>query len=540
MSILFTIGAFLVVFSILVLAHEFGHFIVAKRAGVKVEEFGFGLPPRIWGKRKGETLYSINAIPFGGFVRLLGEGDDGSKKKAGKDASRSFAAQSRRTQAKILVAGVTMNIILAWAIISVGFMVGMEPMLGPNDVLTAVDDGRIVLENGAAVKEVVIGSLAEKAGFKVGDSVVAIDGNEVNMPEQIVNALAGFSGKYTVSSDNGLREIVVTSEEALGAKEFGLKFYDAVSFPRLKIYSVETGSLAYQSGLRGGDVVLSVDGKGVYSTDGGLKSGTYEVYRDGEIIDIYIDFGAANKVIISGFGGSDLPAEKAGILPGDIIVAVDGKFVSSPEEVIKYVAGINDARAVSFAIDRHGKMMYFDIQSVNGKVGVYLSRLVSGVSPGVGAGVSAYITDQYTSVLEIEDQKYPIYSAPFYALAETYRLTETTFSMFGDFISGLVSSGEVPENVAGPVGIAQMSGSFAREGLIPLLRFIAILSISLAVVNILPFPALDGGKLLFIFVEFLFGKKIPTKFENYIHLVGYSLILLLIIAVTYRDILRII
>ena len=110
--------------------------------------------------------------------------------------------------------------------------------------------------------------------------------------------------------------------------------------------------------------------------------------------------------------------------------------------------------------------------------------------------------------------------------------------LFGDFVKSFVASGEIPDTVAGPVGIAQMAGDFAREGIMPFIRFIALLSISLAVINILPFPGLDGGKLIFLLIEFLAGRKVPPKYENYIHVFGYLLLLLLAVAVTYKDILR--
>ena len=113
MEILLTIVVFILIFSFLILIHEFGHFTAAKRAGVKVEEFGFGLPPRIFGVKKGETLYSINWIPFGGFVRMLGE--DSSSKKA-RNSKRSFVNQPLRTQAWIVSAGVVMNLLFFWKI----------------------------------------------------------------------------------------------------------------------------------------------------------------------------------------------------------------------------------------------------------------------------------------------------------------------------------------------------------------------------------------------------------------------------------------
>src|SRR3989338_4813375 len=111
MHTLLTILAFLVIFSLLILIHEYGHFFVAKRKGIKIEEFGFGLAPRIWGKKYGETLYSLNWIPFGGFVRMLGE--DARDKKALKNG-RSFMRKSKWARTQVVCAGVAMNFLLSW------------------------------------------------------------------------------------------------------------------------------------------------------------------------------------------------------------------------------------------------------------------------------------------------------------------------------------------------------------------------------------------------------------------------------------------
>ncbi|MBT3864422.1 RIP metalloprotease RseP [Candidatus Peregrinibacteria bacterium] len=462
MSVLFTIGAFLIVFSILVLAHEFGHFIVAKRNGIKVEEFGFGLPPRLWGKKKGETLYSINAIPFGGFVRMLGE--DPAK---GKKNKRSYSNQSKRVQVKVLSAGVAMNFLLAWVLITVGFIVGMEPMLGPDDVFPAVDDGRIILE------EVEEAEMVESQNY---------------MP-----------------------------------------------FPRVKVY--EVGDVL--GGLRQGDVIISVDGQGIYSLSGykdaleGLSSATYVVYRDGAREEVLLEFPSGGQVIVSDVVDG-APGDLAGLQEGDEILSINGQYMHSPGDVISYIQGHSE-EVLAFSVDRKGGKVFYEIKPEDGQVGIYLSALLGPSGP---KDVTVYSVDQLTAVVEIKDEQYPFYLAPIHAFSETFRLANLTVVLFGDLVSQVFSTGDVPDHVAGPVGIAQMSGTFAREGFIPLMRFIALLSISLAVLNILPFPALDGGKLLFILLEFIIGRKISPKWENYIHLLGYLLILGLIFAITYNDISR--
>src|SRR3989339_635784 len=126
MQILLSILVFLLIFSIVVFVHEFGHFSAAKRAGIKVEEFGFGMPPRIFGKKVGETLYSINWIPFGGFVRLLGE--DVGKSEA-HTSKKSYLNKSIRARTMVALGGIIMNFILAFLLLSFGFMMGIEPLV---------------------------------------------------------------------------------------------------------------------------------------------------------------------------------------------------------------------------------------------------------------------------------------------------------------------------------------------------------------------------------------------------------------------------
>jgi len=118
---------FIVILAALILVHELGHFIAAKRAGVRVDEFGIGFPPRLWQKKIGETVYSVNAFPIGGFVKIFGE-DPNDESMKGKDSARSLTHKKRYVQAWIIGAGVVFNLLFAWLLISVGFMIGL-PLL---------------------------------------------------------------------------------------------------------------------------------------------------------------------------------------------------------------------------------------------------------------------------------------------------------------------------------------------------------------------------------------------------------------------------
>ncbi|MFA4891100.1 MAG: RIP metalloprotease RseP [Candidatus Gracilibacteria bacterium] len=545
MSIFVTVILFIIVFSILVLAHELGHFIAAKRSGIKVEEFGIGFPPRIWGRKKGETLYSINAIPFGGFVKLFGmEGEGPSLPGAAgtKRSLKNFSNRSMRTRAKVMVAGVFMNLVLAWVLLSIGFSFGMQPLLVSDDVFPAVDNGVVVLQEGAVVESVEPGSSASLMGILPGDSIVRFEGDSVVDIEQVDEILANPVGQYVVARGGELFWTNLTQGDydvlvESGGAVLGAAFKEMFYFPRVRIHEVDFESNAYRGGLRSNDVVIAINDTEIYSLPQfrgvieDLDEATITVYRDGVRKDLLIDLDVERRIIVSGVV-KDKPAYNAGLEDGDVIASVNGKFITESSDFVAYVTEHKD-EVLGLSIQRGDEVLFKEVKPEDGKLGVYLSELYSGEY----SGFSVYNVDQFTSVVEIKNEQYPFYTAPFYALSETWRMTKLTSVFFVDFLKQFVQTGEVSENVAGPVGIAKMTGVFAREGLIPLLRFIALLSISLAVLNILPFPALDGGKLLFIFIEFVVGRKVPMKWENYIHLFGYLLIVALIFAVTYRDIL---
>ncbi|MBI4231967.1 RIP metalloprotease RseP [Candidatus Peregrinibacteria bacterium] len=540
MSILITIVAFIVIFSLLILIHEFGHFYMAKRAGIKVEEFGFGLPPRIWGKKKGETIYSINWIPFGGFVRMFGE--DATDPKLLR-SSRSFVAKPMRDRVKVVVAGVMMNFLLAWFLMFVGFTAGMQPLLGPDDVLTSIGEGQVTVDSGLRVRNVEKGSLSEQLGIEPEDVFYSFNGKPIDsfvFAEIADNPV----GNYVIlRGDQSLNVSVSKSQLKDLSKDgkLGVLFYDGASLPRVKIYDLDKNSFAYKAGLRSADVIISVNGQQVFDVEQfeqlvrGVPVLEYKIYRNGLLEDFLVEREEARQVVVSKVL-PDSPAAEAGIIDGDVILSVNGKDMTDSLELITFVSE-NADQNLAYQIERGDKRLFYEIVPEEGKIGVYLSELIN---YSIDPGMSLYNVDLYSSVLEIKDEKYPFYTAWYEAFGETWHLSKLTGEMFVSFVAQLISDGSVPESVAGPVGIAQMTHVFVQEGFIPLLRFVAILSLSLAVINILPFPALDGGRLFFILIEWVIGRRVPQKWEAWIHGLGYILIILLIFAVTYSDIMRLI
>lgn len=357
---IFTALIFFIILSILVLIHELGHFVVARMIGVHVEEFGFGLPPRIWGKKFRNTIYSINWLPIGGFVKLAGE-DEASEslhsRKSPKSLKSYFFARSKKERAAILLAGVTMNFVLA---------VGITTYLLTQGIFERT--GRVHIE------KVIAGAPAQKAGMSAGDILVSVSS----------------SGK--------------------------------------------------------------------------------------------------------------LPKE-----------------LKQPKDLIDFV-NEEKGREVVFAIIRGERQ--FTVTAV--------PRVE--VPPGEGPmGVT---------VSDLEENKYTWVQAPGKALVMDVERAWDMLVAIGSMLWRVVRLQSPGADVAGPIGIAQVTGQAVRFGMKAVLEFMSILSLNLAVLNILPIPALDGGRLLFVFLEKIFGRKIKPAFEQSTHQVGMLVLLVLIALISVNDILR--
>ena len=352
-----TILIFFIVLGVLVLVHEFGHFYVAKKAGMRVDEFGFGFPPRMFGVKSGETIYSINWIPFGGFVKVYGEQGEG------EDDPRSFASNRAFIRAKVIVAGVVMNLLLAAVLLGFGNFLGLR-----------------------------IGLLDDEAGAR-------------DVKIQIIN----------VSSDS--------------------------------------------------------------------------------------------------------PAQMAGINPLDEIIRLEkGNDVISVGEVeevqsfVKKYAG----QELTLVIGRNSHEL--DL------------KLVPRLDPPPGQG------ELGISLVKTGIVSYPWYEAAWRGVRDTGIMTANIAVALVVFFKNLLIDSSQVADVSGPVGIAVLTGQAAGLGFNYLLQFVALLSINLAVLNIMPFPALDGGRLLFIGIEKLKGSPVSKGVENIVNATGFALLIALMIWITVKDV----
>ncbi len=360
-----TILAFLIILSVLVLVHELGHFLVAKKFGIKVEEFGIGFPPRAWGKKIGETVYSVNWLPVGGFVKLYGEDDAGGGKIGGsktedndqktEDIKRAFYARPLWQRMMVVTAGVFMNVILAITLISFLFATQGVPLPTENIVITEVSHN----------------SPAEIAGIRKNDQVIKLNNTEIKDTNKFISETKKYKGQEV----------------------------------------------------------------------------TLLLKRDGQTF--------TTKLI---------------------------PRVNAPKN--------------------------------EGAMGV--------------------------AITNIEVKKYSWIQAPFYGTLEAAKFSWTIVQGLVGMVGDFVLHGTKPQGVAGPIGVAQLTGEAVRAGWFAVLWFMSLLSLNLAVLNILPIPALDGGRFFFMVIEMVTGRKVSPKYEAYAHGVGLVLLLGLMALITVFDVARLI
>ncbi len=493
---------FIFIFSFLILVHELGHFVAAKRAGVKVEEFGFGLPPRIWGVKKGETIYSINWIPFGGFVRMLGEDGDSHDK-------RSFTNQSLWVQTKIVCAGVLMNLLTAFLLLTFGFLIGIEPLLANvDDFYDAIRAGQVEIQPGFI-------------DAKSGEMILKVDGQPINSIE-----------KWDSLSDDAVAT-VSKGKDIFTEKIDKSKF--SPSYMNRLVYFKDENSV-FNGKLLPGDVLLTVDGAQILEEAdllAGIKGKTsfdISYYRPGEgILETNITQSPIYPVISYIEIGS--PAEQIGLMIGDQVKMINEKQILRAENVVEITAE-NTAKSMRYMVIRDGNNLSFEIPlREDGRVGVSVANLLQ------DNAISFYSSLIPHTLIEVHKVHYGFY-APVQAFNDMWKLGKLTGLMFVKVLGNFVSGGSVPAGVSGPVGIAQMTYVFLQDGFAAIIRFMALLSLSLGVINILPIPALDGGRFLFIVVQAITGKKANAKIEGYIHTAGFAFLLLFIAYITFNDVLR--
>jgi regulator of sigma E protease len=425
-----------IVLGILVLIHEFGHFIVAKLNGVRVLAFSIGFGAPLIKKTIGGTEYRISAIPFGGYVHMAGEHPEDESESAPDE----FTAKPIWQRATVAIAGPAANFITAFLMLWFMFMIGVEE--------GKYMDQQIV----GAVKET---SAAAKAGFQAGDSIVAVNGQSVESWHEIQELFAQTEKQYTITF---IRDDV-TMNRTIDMDKVRKDGFEADPF---------------------GGLVPPVPAK-------------------------------VGKVM------PDYPAKQAGVQEGDSILAVNGRPIYSFAHMQQIVEAHDTAQGpVELTIERDGQKKTLQMPT---KYSEENKQLLIGIQLGA---------------LETRIIRYGPLRSVNHAAERSWEYTTMIFDVLGKLFSREVSA----DQLAGPVGIVQMSGLVALGGLAAILNFMALIGINLAVINLFPLVITDGGLLFFLLLEKIRGKPLSLKSQMLINKIALVFFIALFLFVTFNDVKR--
>ncbi len=498
------------VLGMVILIHELGHFIMAKRAGILCHEFSIGMGPLIYSKKKGETLYAIRAIPLGGYVSMAGEEVSSELIKPGQDI-------------KVLREG---NVIT-------------HMIMNPED------------ERYEEAEQIHVESIDLQGK---GDKPLSING-------QIVDDQA-----YYVFKNKELQ--VAPYDRSFDSKTLMERFLTIFAGPFMNIVlafflfiiislfvgfpaqddqgqvTTEIGMIAENSPaskhLEIGDKITAIEGttieswselQSVIRNHAGQREIALTFMRDGQTHTEV--FTPTTSIISAGFATpSDddfstvsvgqvvpsAPADRAGLKSGDIILEIDGVSISNWREVVTAMQANEAGERMDFVVERDGETKELSFEP-------YPKEVIE------SQGYAMVLTQFGISPVYENNVMRSIFVAGFTGVAGAGTLIfDTLRLLFG----GTVHVGEL----AGPVGIFSLISSAYQQGLITLFNFIAFLSVNLAILNLLPIPALDGGRLVFLGYEAITRRKVNKTVENYLHMLMFFLLIALILFVTYNDILR--
>jgi len=450
MSALYTLIAFLVALGLLIVVHEFGHYLVARFCGVKVVRFSVGFGRPLWMRRLGrdQTEWVVAAVPLGGYVKMV---DEREGPVAPADISRAFNRQGVGRRIAIVSAGPVANFLLAIALYWVLFLAGVQeakPLLGAPDP----------------------GTPAAMAGVKQGDLVRSVN------------------GQPTAS----------WSEVRWRLLELALERRNA----RLEV--LENG--------------VQIDWRNL---DLGVLSGP-DLESDFLVkLGLRLDRPRVAPVIDTLTAGG--PAEKAGLRSGDRVLSIDGEPIDSWSALVRKVRASPD-RELRIRVHRgEGEETLTLVPEKVSRGETVYGRI------GAGSRVEPDLMRDY--VVEI---RYPPVEALGRAAAKTWEMSVFSLRMLWRMVTGSVSW----RNLSGPVTIADYAGQSAQLGLMPYLAFLALISISLGVLNLLPIPLLDGGHLMYYSVEILKGSPVSERVMELGQRIGLALLLCLMAFAFYNDINR--
>jgi regulator of sigma E protease len=416
---------------VLIFVHELGHFLAARRLGVRVLTFSLGFGPKILKFTRGDTEYCVSAIPLGGYVKMAGESPDDPR----SGAPDEFLSKTKWERFQVLIMGPVMNIVLAVVVMAIVLAQGAE--------VPAYEDQPPVV---GAVK---MNSAAERAGIVPGDRILTVAGDDVPTWKDMAIAI----------SMKANRSVAVTLDREGRTMSF--------------------------------DVMPSAEGR-------------YEIGDLGVLPDV--------SPIAQKVDPKD-PAARGGMQAGDVIYAVNGARMIFPED-LKEVIAKHPGEPIDVEVRRAGAPVHLSItpdkRPTGGWIGITMVEATRSFKPGPFEAVKLSVVQNATSGVMI-------------------------FKILGGLFTGSTSV----RQLQGPVGIAQLSGESAEAGFIQLLSLMAVISLNLGLLNLMPVPVLDGGHILIMALEGVARRDFSMAVKEKMLLAGFVVLMMLMVTVIYNDLTRI-
>lgn len=431
-----TVLSFILLLGFLIFIHEMGHYLAARHVGVRVETFSIGFPPKMIGKKYGDTEYILSWIPLGGYVRLFGQNMED------EDASNptNYAAKTIFQRFYILFAGPAINLLFAFLFMPLVYMAGVslpQYLLEPAWVSSVQEE-----------------SFAQKIGIQAGDTIVAVNGKAVENWENISTQLAA---------------------------------------------------------LQTPDVSLEIERDGYVTTVTGALE---DLKKSGA--------GWNPKIapVVGGFSETS-PIQEAGVQIGDRIVSINGLAVTQWGDIFKQIQQTQSSDQseetggvpLQLEIDRQGEIQFFE------------------VTPYYNATTQSYLLGMTVAQTK---KSFGFLQSVELGTERLLFLTGMTFQFLGKIITGQGSL----DDLGGPIRIGMVIGEAVRTGWAEVFFLMAVISLQLGIFNLLPIPALDGGHIFFLAIEKIKGAPLSMDFRGRTQFIGFALLMVFMIAVTYNDILQ--
>jgi len=535
LNIIYVVAVVFLLFGAAIFVHEFGHFWVALKRGLIVEEFAIGFGPIVWSKEHDGILYSIRLIPAGGFVKLPqmltseaiegkaedipetnNEEDESGNKNEDDDPEPEEELPEVSPFSKILVAfaGPLMNVIFAFVIAIFIWIVGIpkqinEPVIG------------------------YVGKASEEfeRGVRPGDVFKVVNGVEIETWQDVIYAVLDSTGKTVdVTLLRGDEEIKV--DLPADTWDGGIRRLRLESRDILKVLSFETPSILGEAGFEPEDVIQSVNGNEAYSqyhlldmlmANSGEKK-TIQVMRKGAVVELEYETPdvagvKVGMVINEDEDGKATPASKVDIEKGDFIKSSGSKHVTSTLQLIDIIRSQEKGKKLELELIRGKETLIVEVTPVEGRLGI-------GLEQEIGLSFKPE---------PIRYSKEPAHPTPIEQINDVLDKIAITFKALGRG----KESGVGAKDLSGPVGIFGMLAIQVNHSIMLALGFLVLLNINLAILNLLPVPVLDGGHILMSIIEWIRKEPVSVRVQEWATTAFAALLLCFFVYVTFADVKRV-